>query len=49
MSKAIALPHAIAPAALAQRAAQQSVDLARALIVSGCALALIAAGQALPF
>ncbi len=40
MSKAIALSH---------RAANHSVEIARTVIVSACALALIAAGQALPF
>lgn len=32
----------------AQQAAHDPVELARAIIVIGCALALIAAGQALP-
>jgi hypothetical protein len=33
----------------AQQAAVDPVELARMLIVCGCAMALIAAGQALPF
>lgn len=35
--------------ALAQHIASQRSELARTMIVCGCALALIAAGQALPF
>jgi hypothetical protein len=35
--------------ALAQQIAAQRVEIARTLIVYGCALALIAAGQALPY
>ena len=32
-----------------QRTAVATADIARSVIVAGCALALIAAGQALPF
>jgi hypothetical protein len=34
--------------ALTQRIAQERYEIARTLIVCGCAIALIAAGQALP-
>ncbi len=34
--------------ALTQRIAHQRYEIARTLIVCGCAIALIAAGQALP-
>jgi hypothetical protein len=36
-------------AALSRRLADHSFDAMRAVIVAGCALALIAAGQAFPF
>ena len=35
--------------AYAQQAAHDPLEIARTLIVCGCAVALIAAGQALPF
>jgi len=35
--------------AYAQHAARDPLELARAIVVCGCAAALIAAGQALPF
>jgi hypothetical protein len=35
--------------AYARQLSVHPADIARALIVAGCALALIAAGQALPF
>ncbi|MGX7896332.1 hypothetical protein [Tsuneonella sp. HG222] len=34
---------------LSRRIADRSADFARALIVSGCGLALVLAGRALPF
>jgi hypothetical protein len=34
---------------IVQRTAIRTGDVARSVIVAGCALALIAAGQALPF
>jgi|GEM_PF-575538 len=49
MTKSIALSRHVSAAALSHDVAQHGVDIARALIVSACGLALIAAGQALPF